>query len=135
MTGSISDCKDGIYAPYTATMEKQSMFSSQYAAYLANKMAGIDDIMTWNEHGKACVPWTDENCIAFMNDMKAYVMPLVSAQQQYEEYINTLTTKAEIETCEIDYSLVETTNGKESWIGHTRAEVAELEAEETTVSE
>lgn len=124
----ISACKDGIYAPYTATMEKQSLFSSQYAAYLANKMAGVDDTMTWNEHGKSCVPWTDENCIVFMNDMKAYVKPLVSAQQQYEEHINTLTTKAEIEAYNIDYSQVVTVNGKESWIGYTIAEVAEIEA-------
>ena len=123
----ISDCKDGIFAPYTATMEKQNLFSSQYAAYMANKLAGVDDIMTWNEHGKSCIPWTDDACIAFINAMKAYVKPLVSAQQHYEEQINLLTTKAEIEAYDIDYSKVETVNGKEIWIGHTRAEISRSE--------
>ena len=122
----ISDCKDGIYAPYTATLEKQNLFSSQFAAHLANKMAGIEDVMTWNEHGKSCVVWSDETCIAFINDMKAYVKPLVAAQQSYEEGINKLTTKAEIEAYNIDYSTVETANGKTEWIGHTKSEVASL---------
>lgn len=131
----ISDCKDGIFAPYTATLEKQNLFSSQYAAYLANKMAGIEDVMTWNEHGKSCVPWTDETCIAFINAMKAYVKPLVSAQQHYEEQINTLTTKAELEAFEIDYSVVETINGKESWIGHTKAEVERMNIQSTETPE
>lgn len=127
----ISDCKDGIYAPYTATLEKQNLFSSQYAAYLANKMADIEDVMTWNEHGKSCVPWTDDTCIAFINDMKAYVKPLVSAQQHYEEEINLLTTKAEIEEYNIDYSTVETVNGDERWIGYTRAEVERMSSSST----
>lgn len=124
----ISDCKDGIYAPYTATLEKQNLFSSQYAAHLANKMAGIEDVMTWNEHGKSCVVWSDEACMAFMNDMKAYVKPLVSAQQSYEEGINKLTTKAEVEAYNIDYSKVETINGKTEWIGYTKSEVATMDS-------
>lgn len=125
-TPLISACKDGIYAPYTATTEKQQLFVSQYASYSANKAAGIEDQMTWNERGKSCVPWTDLECLTFMNDMKKYTKPLVSAQQHFEENVLKLTSKADVESASLDYSTVETVNGKEWWIGHTVEEVAAL---------
>ena len=122
----ISACKDGIYAPYTATIDKQNLFVSQFASYSANKQAGIEDQMTWNEAGKSCIPWSDQECLLFMNDMKRYTKPLVAAQQHYEESILSMTTKLEVENAMIDYATVATYNGDPSWIGHTVSEVEEL---------
>lgn len=122
----ISACKDGIFAPYTATTDKQTLFVSQFASYSANKQAGIEDQMTWNEAGKSCIPWTDQECLLFMNDMKRYTKPLVAAQQHYEESILSLTTKVEVEAAMIDYATVATYNGDPSWIGHTVSEVEEM---------
>lgn len=123
----ISDCKDSVYKPYTVTTEKQNQFVAQFAVYTANKMAGIDDVMTWNEMGMPCVPWDEASCIKWMNAAKAYTKPLVAAQQAYEVAVTKMTTKAEIELFDIDYSTVETVNGKSSWIGHTAAEVDAME--------
>lgn len=122
----ISNCKNNIFAPYNATSEKQNMFVAQFALYTFNKQAGIEDTMTWNECGKPCTIWTDAECITFMNHMKAYTKPLVSAQQQYEVDILALNTKAEVEAYEIDYSKVPTSNGQNWWIGYTTDEIRRL---------
>ena len=122
----ISNCKDGIYREYTVTTEKQNQFAAQFAVYTANKMAGIEDIFTWNEKGKSCIPWDEMSCIKWMNDAKSYTKPLVAAQQEYEVKIMSLTTKADVEKFNIDYSLVPTKNGDPSWLGHTTSEVEEL---------
>jgi hypothetical protein len=122
----ISNCKSGIFAPYNATIEKQNLFIGQYALYVFNKQAGIEDVMTWNECGKPCTVWNDNTCIGFMNAMKAYTKPLVSAQQQYEVDIMAATTKTEVESMNIDYSEVETANGKDWWIGYTTEEIQRL---------
>lgn len=122
----ISNCKNNIFAPYNATTEKQNMFVAQFALYTFNKQAGIEDTMTWNECGKPCTIWTDAECITFMNHMKAYTKPLVSAQQQYEVDILALNTKAEVEAYEIDYSKVPSTNGQSWWVGYTTDEIKRL---------
>lgn len=123
----ISNCKDSVYKEYTVTTEKQNQFAAQFAVYMANKMAGIEDIFTWNEMGKPCIPWDEASCIKWMNAAKAYTKPLVAAQQAYEVAVTELKTKAEVESFDIDYATVDTVNGKPSWIGHTEAEVAEIE--------
>jgi hypothetical protein len=122
----ISNCKNNIFAPYNATVEKQNMFSSQFALYFFNKQAGIEDAMTWNECNKPCTVWTDEECLTFMNHMKAYTKPLVSAQQQYEVDIRALSTKAEVEAYEINYDNVKTSNGQSWWIGYTTDDIQRL---------
>lgn len=119
----ISNCKDGVYKEYTVTTEKQNQFAAQFAVYLANKMAGVEDVFTWNEKGKPCIPWDEPACIKWMNATKAYTKPLVTAQQNYEVTILGMTSKTDVEKYEIDYSTVETVNGKPSWIDHTDAEI------------
>ena len=122
----ISNCKNGIFAPYNATTEKQNLFVSQFALYTFNTQAGIPDTMTWNESGKPCTPWTTEECIVFMNAMKAYTKPLVSAQQQYEVDILNAATKTEVEAINIDYDKVHAPNGKQWYTGYTTEEIQRL---------
>ena len=122
----ISNCKNNIFAPYNATSEKQNLFVSQFALYYFNTNAGIPDTMTWNECGKPCTEWTVEECLVFMNAMKAYTRPLISAQQQYEVNLLALNTKAEVEAYNIDYSTVPAPNGKPWWVGYTTDEILRL---------
>lgn len=122
----ISSAKDGIYAPYSATTDKQNLFASQFALYMANTQAGIPDTMTWNEHGKSCVPWEPEECLTFMNDLKRFTKPLVSAQQHFEVELNKMTSKSQLEAAKIDYSTVEVVNGRTWWIGFTKEEIDKL---------
>lgn len=131
----ISNCKDGVYKEYTVTTEKQNQFAAQFAVYMANKMAGIEDIFTWNEKGKPCIPWDEPSCIKWMNAAKAYTKPLVQAQQAYEVAVTEMTTKSDVEKYEIDYSTVETVNGKTEWIGHTDAEVDSIEKLQSVLPE
>ena len=123
----ISNCKDSVYKEYTVTTDKQNQFAAQFAVYMANKMAGVEDIFTWNEKGQPCVPWDEASCIRWMNAAKAYTKPLVQAQQAYEVAVTEMTTKVEVENFDIDYSTVNTTNGKTEWVGHTDAEVNAIE--------
>ena len=123
----ISNCKDNVYKEYTVTTDKQNQFAAQFAVFLANKMAGVEDIFTWNEKGKPCIPWDESSCIKWMNAAKAYTKPLVQAQQDYEVRITEMTDKADVEKASIDYSTVKTANGKPEWIGHTDAEVIAAE--------
>ena len=122
----ISNCKDGIFAPYSATIDKQNLFTGQAVLYYFNTLNGIPDTLTWNEKGKPCVPWTMEEAIVFMNAMKAYTKPLVSAQQQYEVDIQALPDKAAVEAYVIDYGSVFAPNGKAWWVGYTTDEVRRL---------
>ena len=129
----ISNCKDGVYKEYTVTTEKQNQFAAQFAVYLANKMAGIEDVFTWNEKGKPCVPWDESSCIKWMNAAKAYTKPLVQAQQAYEVALTEMTSKTEMEKYNIDYSTVKTENGRDTWINHTDAEVDAIEKNQTNL--
>lgn len=122
----ITSCKGGIFAPYSATTDKQNLFIGQAVIYYFNYINEIPDTLTWNEKGKPCVPWTMQEAILFMNAMKAYTKPLVSAQQQYEVDILALTTKAEVEAYNIDYSDVFAPNGRAWWVGYTADEVRRL---------
>ena len=121
----ISACR-GTYAAYNATEAKQNQFAAQFSLYLTNISNGIKDIMYWNESGKGCEEWTTEQCIAFMNDMKAYTMPLVSAQQKYELALYEITNKTELENADIEFSTVPTNNGSLEFIGKTVEEVKEM---------
>ena len=121
----ISACR-GTYAAYNATEAKQNQFAAQFSLYLTNISNGIEDIMLWNESGKDCEEWSTGQCIMFMNDMKAYTMPLVSAQQKYELSLYDITDKTELENADIDFSLIPTTNGSIKFIGKTIKEVKEM---------
>ena len=119
----ISACKNNIFAPYTATTEKQNLFMNQCVTYYFNTINHIEDTLMWNERGKPCTVWTMEEAIKFMNGMKAYTKPLVSTQQQYEVDILALPDKAAVEAYVIDYSTVPVPNGRLWWVGYTVTEV------------
>ena len=107
----ISDCKGGVYKKYTATSEKQTLFANKFLSHTMKEQNNIPDIMTWNEAGKECEPWTDEEALKFMIAMDAYVTPLVKAQQTYEKQLLACTTKEEADKIIIDYSTVDAPNG------------------------
>ena len=123
----ISACKNNIFAPYTATTEKQNLFMNQCVTYYFNTVNHIEDTLTWNERGKPCTVWTMEEALKFMNAMKAYTKPLVSAQQQYEVDLLALPDKAAVEAYVIDYSTIPVPNGRYWWVGYTVTEVQLLQ--------
>ena len=123
----ISACKNNIFAPYTATTEKQNLFMNQCVTYYFNTVNHIEDTLMWNERGKPCTVWTMEEALKFMNAMKAYTKPLVSAQQQYEVDILALPDKAAVEAYVIDYSTIPVPNGRSWWVGYTVTEVQLLQ--------
>ena len=122
----VTGCKNNIFAAYTATTDKQNLFVGQCVSYYFNTLNHIEDTLTWNERGKPCTVWTMEEALMFMNAMKAYTKPLVSAQQQYEVDILALQTKAEVEAYNIDYSKVFAPNGRLWWVGYTIDEIRRL---------
>jgi hypothetical protein len=100
---------------------------NQCVTYYFNTVNHIEDTLMWNERGKPCTVWTMEEALKFMNAMKAYTKPLVSAQQQYEVDLLALPDKAAVEAYVIDYSTIPVPNGRSWWVGYTVAEVQLLQ--------
>lgn len=95
---------------YSVTNEKQTLMVSQYMTYQIEKAANPEAKLRWNESGKSCEDWTEQEFMQLVLEIKAYVYPLVSYQQTLEEQIRACTTQKELDAIEIDY---ESVHGKE----------------------
>lgn len=101
-----SSAHDGVEGIYSVTSEKQSLMMSQYMTYQIEKNINPDAKLTWNETGKSCAEWTEEEFLQLILEVKAYVYPLVSRQQQIEEQIMICTTQDELDAIVINYTPV-----------------------------
>lgn len=99
----VSTCHNGKEGKYSVTVEKQSLMANNYLTYTIEKQTGVDAKLTWNETGKECEEWTEEEYIQLLLEASAYVKPLVSKQQKYEVLINACTTQDELDLIVIDY--------------------------------
>ena len=99
-----SNVHNNIYDYYTVTKEKQSLLTSEFTGYQTLKQAGIDTDFTWNAQGKESEVWTEQEGIALISQIRAYVKPLVSKQQELEIQIKNCNSYDELELIEIDYS-------------------------------
>lgn len=106
----VTDCHDATMKTYTITMEKQSLFTSKYTAHMALLASGVEDVMTWNEQGKSCEPWTDEECIKFIGQWNAITTALVKYQQDMEVAINACNNIDAVNAIIIDYSSADPRN-------------------------
>lgn len=102
-----SSAHGGVEGLYSVTEEKQALMASQYISYQAEKLLNPDAKLTWNETGKACEVWTEEEFLQLIVEIKGYVYPLVSYQQHIEEMIASATTLSEIESIVIDYEHIQ----------------------------
>ncbi len=91
---------------YSVTSERQSLMMSQYMTYQIAKSVDTDAKLTWNETGKSCTEWTEEEFLQLFLEIKAYVYPLVFHQQQLEEQIMNCTNQEELNEIVINYNLV-----------------------------
>lgn len=101
-----SSAHGGVEGIYSVTSEKQSLMMSQYMTYQIAKSIDPDAKLTWNETGKSCTEWTEEEFLQLILEIKAYVYPLVSHQQQLEEQIMNCTNQEELNEIVINYNLV-----------------------------
>lgn len=92
---------DGEY--YSVTEEKQSLLTSNLAAYQISVAAGNPIDLTWNATGARCKVWTYENLVALSLDIVRYVKPFVSKQQDIEIQIKNCKTQNEIDAIKIEY--------------------------------
>lgn len=91
---------------YSATQEKQTMMVSQYMTYQIEKATNPEAKLRWNETGKSCEDWTEQEFMQLVLEIKAYVYPLVSYQQTLEERISACTTQEELDGIDIDYESI-----------------------------
>lgn len=91
---------------YSVTNDKQTLMMSQYMTYQMEKAVNPNAKLTWNETGKSCEEWTEEEFLQLVLEIKAYVYPLVSYQQHIEENITHCSTQEELDVISIDYSSV-----------------------------
>lgn len=102
----VSDVHGGRIGIYSVTEEKQTLMMSQYISYQAEKMLNPNAVLTWNETGKACEPWTEEEFVQLVSEIRNYVYPRVSHQQTLEEEISAATTLDEVEAVVIQYETI-----------------------------
>lgn len=100
----------GIEGIYSVTSEKQSLMMSQYMTYQIEKNINPDAKLTWNETGKSCTEWMEEEFLQLILEIKAYVYPLVSRQQQIEEHIMNCTTQDELDVIVFNYTNISLEN-------------------------
>lgn len=106
----MTDCHSNKTGIYTITEAKQNMFTSKYTAHMALVASGIEDTMTWNEQGKPCEPWTDEECVVFIGQWSTITTALVKHQQDMEVAINECKSTDEVNEIIIDYSSADPRN-------------------------
>lgn len=94
---------NGVEGIYSVTNEKQTLMMNQYITYHIEKSINPDAKLTWNETGKACEDWTEDEFLQLILEIRAYVYPLVSYQQHIEEQIENCTTQEELDAIIIDY--------------------------------
>lgn len=101
-----SSAHGGVEGIYSVTSEKQSLMMSQYMTYQIAKSVDPDAKLTWNETGKSCTEWTEEEFLQLILEVKTYVYPLVSRQQQIEEQITNCESQEELDEIVINYNIV-----------------------------
>lgn len=104
---------NGTAGTYAVTSEKQTLMMSQYMTYQIEKTVNTDATLRWNESGKSCEEWTEQEFLTLILEIKGYVYPLVSYQQTMEEQINASTTQEELDAIVIDYASVHNQAGRE----------------------
>lgn len=92
---------DGEY--YSVTEEKQSLLTSNLAAYQISVAINEPVELTWNTTGERCKVWTYENLAALSLAIVKYVKPLVSKQQDIEIKIKNCISIEEVESIKVDY--------------------------------
>ena len=80
-----STAHGGVEGIYSVSSNKQSLMTSQYITYQIEKTINPNARLTWNETGKSCEEWTEEEFLQLVLEIKSYVSPLVSYQQHIEE--------------------------------------------------
>lgn len=98
-----SSAHGGVPGVYSVTEEKQQLMALNYSTYQIKKAAGIDAVLTWNETGKECEVWTEVEFVQLIIEIEAYVKPLISKQQSYEEQIQSAETLKGVVDIEIVY--------------------------------
>lgn len=101
-----STAHGGAEGVYSVTSEKQSLMMSQYMTYQIAKTVDPSTKLTWNETGKSCEEWAEQDFIQLILEIKAYVYPLVSYQQTLEEQINACTTQEMLDAIIIDFASI-----------------------------
>ncbi|MBD5395027.1 MAG: hypothetical protein HDR71_12360 [Lachnospiraceae bacterium] len=101
-----SSAHGGVEGVYSVTSEKQSLMMSQYMTYQIAKTVDPSAKLTWNETGKSCEEWAEQDFVQLILEIKEYVYPLVSYQQTLEEQINVCTTQEMLDTIVVDFASV-----------------------------
>lgn len=107
-----STAHGGVTGIYSVTDEKQSLMMRQYMTHQIDKSMNPDAKLRWNESGKSCQDWEEEEFLQLVMEIKAYVYPLVSYQQTLEEQITACTTQEQLDTIVIDYVSVAEREGE-----------------------
>lgn len=105
-----STAHGGVEGIYSVTGEKQNLMMTNYATYQIEKTVDPNTKLKWNETGKSCIEWTEQEFLQLVLEIKAYVSPLVSYQQQLEEQIMNCTNQEELDGIVINYNPVNLEN-------------------------
>lgn len=103
----VSKAHAGVEGVYSITKEKQDLMTSNYLTYTIKKQVSPElAVLTWNEAGKECEVWEEQEFIQLVMEIEARVKPLVSYQQTVEAQIREASDKIAVSEIVCDYSTV-----------------------------
>ncbi len=104
ITSTAHGDREGVYS---VTNDKQDLMTRQYMTYQIEKAIDPSSAkLRWNESGKSCQDWQEDEFLQLVLEIKAYVYPYVSYQQMIEEEVAVCTTQEELDAVVIDYESV-----------------------------
>lgn len=111
----ISSCHNQTEGVYSITLEKQNLMLLNYTTYQLLKNTDPDNaILTWNETGKECEPWAENEFIQLIFEVQNVIKPLVSAQQVIESEILSCGSFNDVLLVDIDYASYDIRNIEEA---------------------
>lgn len=102
----VSTCRGGKEGTYSITEEKQSLMTSQYASFKVEQTVNPSVVLKWNETGKSCEEWTEEEFLQLLMEIKYRVEPLVEYQRKYEEKVVGCSSKNDVLAISFNYDYV-----------------------------
>ena len=98
-----SAVKNGEEKFYNVTSEKQNLLYSNIATYQVAQQLGMEFPIAWNSMGEVAEPWTIEEMMKLLIEIKEYVSPIIAQQQEIEKNINKCKSIEELQEINIVY--------------------------------
>lgn len=89
---------------YNITITKQSLLADNINTYKMAQEIGADYPLYWNDTGEVSEPWTLQEAMGLLIEIKNYVAPIIYMQQCMEKEIKEAATLEELDNIDIRFT-------------------------------